>query len=45
MKYITPLLWSLLAVIALLEFSAARATEEVALDSLSSSNAGMTVLK
>lgn len=45
LKYITPLLWSLLAVIALTEFSASRATEEIALDPLAFSNADMTVLK
>ncbi|MEM9539508.1 MAG: hypothetical protein AAGA60_08350 [Cyanobacteria bacterium P01_E01_bin.42] len=48
MKYITPLFWSLLAVIALMEFSGLRAVEEVALNSLPSlpsSSAEMPILK
>ncbi|MGK7928015.1 MAG: hypothetical protein AB4290_22710 [Spirulina sp.] len=45
MKYIVPLFWSFLAVIALVEFSTPRVMETIAIDLIAFSNADMTVLK
>ena len=43
MKYITPLLWSFLAVIALVEFSTPLVLEAIAPNLIALSNAEMTI--